>query len=298
MKLNLEKYIEEPEEIRLLYVNEHTSCRKYMKSVDAGFYSEKLSKGDIINKKKSNNNTIIFLLEGEFMIDYHIFRNNHIKQGNMLVIPKNSYYSLRILKDTYIIYLSFLDIDTLCEKQVLESYWTICRDMDYEFKPLEIRTPIKSFLENMNFCLNQGINCEYFHIIKYQEFFFYLRYFYTKEEISMLLYSIIGCSINFKTFVTKNWQEYMSLDDIVEFSGISKSVFIKRFKDEFGITPYQWKIQQKCQNIIYKATEVGTTVKDLMDEAEIYDASQFNRFCREYFNSTPKPFLAKYQNNL
>lgn len=76
---------------------------------------------------------------------------------------------------------------------------------------------------------------------------------------------------------------------------MSRSVFIKKFKEEFNMSPYQWMIKQLCKRLKMKASEPNTTVKDLMVIADINDYSQFSRFCKREFNCTPREFIDNNQ---
>lgn len=154
---------------------------------------------------------------------------------------------------------------------------------------------LEQFSNTLKFCLERGIQCNHFHELKHKEFFMYLRYFYRKEEIANFLYPIIGVKPDFKQFILDNWKIGMSVEEIIEQLPMSKSTFIRNFELHFKTTPHAWYQNKLSDKIVQQAIFPDTTVKKLMEIAQITDNSQFNRFCKRNFNCTPKKLLEHYR---
>lgn len=279
---------------KILYVDEHLSCNQYMHNITHGFILKDIEEGTFKEIESLAKHSIILILEGKSSISYNKFKNVSVEKNSMIFLPKGSNISYKIKQETKAIFFTFDNLLSGCDQNLLNSCSKCIDNVNYKFSPLKMHESLEQYSNTLKYCLERNINCTHFHELKHKEFFMYLRYFYTKEEITNFLYPIIGLKPDFKQFILNNWEIGMSVDDIIAKMPMSKSTFIRTFDHHFKMTPYAWYQKTICDKIVQKAIYPGTTIKDLMDIAQITDASQFNRFCRRNFNCTPKMLLEHY----
>lgn len=145
--------------------------------------------------------------------------------------------------------------------------------------------------------LKSGIKCAHLFEIKHKEFFLLLRGFYTREQVSYLLYPILGKVLSFKDFILSNYVKAGSIENLISMSHLSKSSFYDKFKSDFGMTAKQWMLQQQMNIVRAKACEPQVTIKDLMDVIGYSSPTHFNRFCRTYLECTPGELLKSVESN-
>jgi AraC-like DNA-binding protein len=279
---------------QLLYVGEHLSCSQYMQDITYGFSLRNIEAGFHEEVTDLVKNIVIFVLEGKSYISYKKFKDVPLKKNSFIFLPKGANLSYHVEQDTVAIFFTFETLLSGCDQNLLQSCSKYIDRITYKFAPVKMREPMQQYCHTIKYSLEQKVNCRHFHELKHKEFFMYLRYFYTKEEITNFLYPIVGVKPDFKQFILNNWKIGMSVDDIIAKMPMSKSTFIRTFDQFFKMTPYTWYQRLICDKITQKAIFPGTTTKDLMEVAQITDASQFNRFCRRNFNCTPKMLLDYY----
>ncbi len=281
---------------KIYYVGEHISCNNYMHNIEYGFTYRVLDENSTESIVNLDKNLVIFLLEGRGVINYisHSLTCN-IMKNEIIFLAKHSSFSYSISEKAKVLLFTFESPISGCDRHVLEEGEIYARKSIYKFEPLKMVYPLNEYAKTLSYCLEKGVNCTHFHEIKHREFFMYLRFFYKKEEISNFLYPIIGQNYDFRQFILREWQVGVSMDEVINRSSMSKSTFIRAFKENFTTTPYAWYQKQVCNILIEKIIYPETTIKDLMEVTCINDPSQFNRFCRRNFKCTPKELFVKYR---
>ena len=111
--------------------------------------------------------------------------------------------------------------------------------------------------------------------------------FYTRREVALLLYPMIGLSLDFRSFVLQNYLKASNVDDLVQMSGMGRSNFDAKFNREFGMPPRQWMLKQIAKQVRHRASEPVVTIKQMINQFGFNSATHFNRFCRQQFDLTP-----------
>ncbi|MDR1356888.1 MAG: AraC family transcriptional regulator [Tannerellaceae bacterium] len=125
------------------------------------------------------------------------------------------------------------------------------------------------------------------HELKHQELFLILHTQYPKEELANLFYPIIGKSIDFRTLIIDNYLKIHHIDELAEMSGMGRTNFDSKFKEEFGTSPHQWILKQKARHVRNNLGEPGATFSDVMRKYNFNSATHFTRFCKQQFGCTP-----------
>ncbi|MDR1671157.1 MAG: AraC family transcriptional regulator [Alistipes sp.] len=275
----------------ILYIGEHTSCRHYVSDYRCCFRYLEFDEGDTREFENVNFNYLGFILEGQQLLDCNEFKERLFNAGDMVFVPKMAKFVGRALKKGRMLICMFDVPQNICNKFNLQSYWPICKEIDYDFRPVGMSPQMAKFIDSLVYFLQQGISCEHFHEMKQQEMLLILRWFYTREQIAELFYPIIGCSLDFKALILENYNKVANVSELASLSHMSRSSFDEAFKKEFGIPAGKWLLQRKAQDVLYHMSRPGATLSDIMIQFDFSSPSHMTRFCKQHFGRTPSEIM-------
>ncbi|MGL5771921.1 MAG: helix-turn-helix domain-containing protein [Bacteroidales bacterium] len=264
---------------------------------ETSFRFYKMKKDCIKRFEAISTHIVCFVLTGEMIVINDLNKQISVNTGKMFYMLKYSHFDSIAKDNVHFLVFSFERLINPVDKLFFQSLNLLDRGYEYEMAPLEIKKPLHSFIRFMLETLNEEIWDHYYFRIKHKEFFILLRSFYGSAEVQSLFYPLITQNIDFKSLIMDTYQKDSDLNALIKASCLSRSIFMKVFKKEFGITAYQWIMKQRCKRIIYYASLPGATIKDVMYKVDFDSPSHFNRFCRKHFNCTPKELLRKCQSN-
>lgn len=279
----------------LHYLNEHLSCKHYRTKNDTAFAYRELETGMPLTLNTDTHHLLIFM-EGSCVIDCDRFAGRSFSEGEMVLIPMSAVFKAKVRKRLRFLEMRFDTPASCCDKMVLRSYSHFKSKIHYDFRPTPVRKPLPEFCEMLAYCLGSEMQCAHFHELKHMELFFYLRGYYSKEEITELLYPIVNRSMDFKDFVCKNYRNVDSLDELIVLSNMSKRTFFRKFKAEFDMTAYQWLLKQTCNTIIREFSSPDAVPKDIAEKLGFDSASNFCNFCKRNLGCTPTELAQKCPN--
>lgn len=279
------------------YINEHTSCGNCNSPSKSGFNLLKLKKDERTSYREQSDdlhNIIIFVIEGEIELSYSQYTNRKFAKGLLVFVPSSTFISGSALKNSKLIILAFeYTLTNLCDKYTLNQYAESSADVDYDFRGLQVRSPLTEYLELLEILLKAGINCIHLHKLKQQELLLIFRIAYSPEEITELFYPILGEDVDFKSSVLAHYRVGDSAKKIASQMALSEVSFARRFKREFYTSYYQWMLKQKALHIKSLLTSPTTTIKEIIYELKFTDFSHFNRFCKEHLGSLPSELITR-----
>ncbi|MDR1918879.1 MAG: helix-turn-helix transcriptional regulator [Tannerellaceae bacterium] len=230
---------------------------------------------------------LIFILEGKAVANSNEFKNHQLGQSEFVFFPKLSDSTIKTYSSCKIVVFSFFALKTSSEKQAFQSYWRLFPNINYNFNSLPFRTPLIEFFELLVLYLQRNINCAHLHEIKHQELFLILHTQYPKEDLANLFYPIIGKSFDFRSLILENYLKIHHIDELAHLSGMGRTNFDNKFKEEFGISPHQWILKQKAKHVRNSLAEPDATFSDVMRKYNFNSATHFTRFCKQQFGCTP-----------
>lgn len=279
----------------LHYFTEHRHCKHYLSKVNTGFVYKEFEAETEFVLDSSTHHLLIFM-EGSCLVDYNRFTNRLFSGGEMVLIPMSAAFVGKVNKRLRLLDMRFETPVSYCDRMVLQSYSYFRTKVCYTFRPIPLRKPLPEFCNMLAYCLTGGLYCEQFHEMKHRELFFYLRGYYSKEEITELLYPIVERSMDFRAFVCKNFSRVESLDDLVRLSNMSKRTFFRKFKAEFNMTAYQWMLKQTVNTIIDEFSRPDVTPMDVAGKLGFNSISNFCNFCKRNVGYTPTELVQKCRN--
>lgn len=96
-----------------------------------------------------------------------------------------------------------------------------------------------------------------------------------------------------KEFLDTNYLSNITLDDLVEVSGISKYYLIRQFENSYGLSPHKYitNLRVNHSKELLKASEDFAAIAI---ESGFYDQSHFTKYFKEYTGVTPKKYSSNF----
>lgn len=246
----------------------------------------------IVKESDLKSNYLVFVCKGEVMVHCNRFLNRKIVAGHIFLLPKTAQVTCRFAASSQILLMGFDTLHSVYDRQMLKSFQAFKNKVSYEFAPLPLKSALRSFAELLIVYLQKGLTVEYLFEIKEKELFILLRGYYSRDELVALLYPIIGVS-DFKNFILSNYMEVNNVTELVELSGMGRTAFDSRFREEFGMSARQWMLKQIADQVGFRAMDPSVSIKDIMLEFKFNSPTHFNWFCRQQYGCTPGELLRK-----
>lgn len=242
---------------------------------------------EIYTNTNKNIDYLIFIMHGVIALDYDECKGLHFGAGEMFLIPQATEMRCKVLKKSSIIVLCFNTFSDICDKNLFQSLRSMYSPKEYHCTSLHINSVLANYLSLLKHYLCTGITYSNLHALKQQELFMLLSIYYTKSELSDLFYRAVGQSLNFRSMVLKNYKETDFSTTLAKICGYSYKVFIRKFRDEFSDTPYQWMQKQKARQINnILTTNTSVPIKDIVVEFKFSSHTHLNQFCEKYIGNT------------
>jgi AraC-like DNA-binding protein len=276
----------------LKYVQEHLSCSEYQHEITNGFIYREYQKEHEIVRESSYSNFIMFVMEGSVKVNCMLYPEQEATAGNMFLIPVSSFFDITCTSDAKVVWFMFDHWDFHCVATPFKSLKQYGRSMKPGLNMIPINRHLKLFLELLTSYLRNGVNCKSLHKMKCDEFFLQLRAFYSKEDIVRLLHPLLANTMDFRMFCFNSVNNVKNVREMIEGSGMSRSMFYEKFKAEFGdISPKKWVDSYINQRILNASTIPAITVKELMYKTGFTDESAFTQYCKRHFGKVPSQII-------
>lgn len=280
----------------LLYRPEHKSCSSYAVDMGVDFTCNEFKKGSMFGFKDAPAHQLLIFLEGSCWIDNSSFARQNFSAGQMVLVCQHSNYTGYANENLKLLVMFFDDIMVGGDKFSLCNYIPEkAAIQEYDFRPTQIHGQIQKFFGNLVYLLQSGLDCTHLHEIKHEELFIYLRWFYTKEELAYLFYEIIGRSLDFRKAIYQNYDKVTNVTELIRRLNMSRQLFFRRFREEFGMTAYQWILKHRREQIIRAIADTDVRIDDLYERFGYTSREGFHNFCKKEFGCTPKQLIKSYR---
>lgn len=270
------------------YKNEHISCINYAEGFNKIFLLKEIPEGHVVERQYLDTTFLVFMLEGDVEIRYEVNEYFYPQAEYMFLLPKNQQITAYARKATTLLLCSFASDLKLCSRfsiQQLSRY--VIGDISQEPYCLKLDERIQGFLPLLVSSLREGLGCVHYHQIKRDELFLYLRAGYTKEELALFFYPILGKDMEFKDFVLMNSRSIFDVKDFAIRANMSLSTFNRRFKETFNATAKTWLLLRKQEFVKRDITLSSLTFNDIAEKYSFSSTSYLVTFCKKYFGKTP-----------
>ena len=271
----------------ILYYEEHCKCVDYVSENGTGFKHITIDKGTIFEVEKKKHKHLFFFLKGSVMARYNEFPNKVFNAGEVIFIPKSADCYGEALTECSFIVLSYENSFEACSNERVKSVFFFSNIVKYDFLSLPVKPELMQYLTQLCLYLDEGINCRRLYEIKQKELFLVLRWYYKKEELAQLFFSMLGKSMDFRSKVMSHYMDVKTVSELATCCGFSEKTFRGAFLEEFGKPPYQWIQKQKSKHIIGRLAQQNIPIKEIVDEFNFSSASHFHKYCIRQYGESP-----------
>lgn len=257
------------------------------------FKEQTVQYNEVFSVSEQFENCILFVSEGSFEIVNDPTHDRSAITDEMIFIPPFTSLKGRALSPLKLILLTFENNNSLYQKLNLECQAITCNSVTIGFKIMKINPHIQHFLSSISSYLNDNINCIGLFLNKQSELFYLLKMYYSRDEVINFFCSILCNKNEFKQNVLKNYTRDSSVSDLALKCNMSLKTFTRRFKENFGETPYQWLLKQNIKEIRMKLANPNIQIKDIAFEFGFASASHFSNFCKTQMNESPQAIREK-----
>lgn len=276
-------------ESKLLYVPEHQACRYYGDFHPYIFRSAVLKKGDKFHDGLSRKSFIVFLLSGVMKVSCS-YGSGEMSSGEMKHICKSCQYVFSAVEDCELMICETSSSLNLCSQFTLENLneEQLKEQEVKDYVSLKISNHLWDMLVAYRTIYNDGLKCLHYQKLKRDELFLYLRAYYTKHDLALFFREFLGESHSFKHYVLMNVDECGTLDELIANSNMSRSTFVRHFREVFKEAPSKWMLRRKMENIIRDIRFTSVPFAELSEKFKFSSPAYFTTFCKKNFGKTPQ----------
>jgi len=230
---------------------------------------------------------LFFVLSGNLFISYDRFLDCQVEAGKAFLLPTGCCFKMQIEKGTSLMLFRFEEIITFCGRASLRDLLCNSSNPVSDLYLLEVKPPIKSYLFFLKDILDKGGLTDHYFEIKTEELFHLLRGYYSNEELSLFLEPLVSEDVSFSNFVLTNYRKVKTVKEFSSLYTTSLSSFERKFKQVFGISPYQWMKDKKVQLVYHELNATDKPIKQIAEEQNFLSLPQFNDFCKKHLGFPP-----------
>ena len=244
----------------------------------ARFHSVGLPKDADLLGMKHKTNHIVFLLEGTLHIRIRESEHHYLNAGQCMFFPRTQYPDIRTVTPSRIVWLDFTNRVVLGGHDVL-ALAVLSGDRSAEGIPiLPVLPQIERLLTEV-----QAMEVPCYHMLKQYELFFLMKASYAGDELRRFFNAILRPTHDFRAFVESNYANTDTLEDIAGKANLSKSYFIKRFKEVFGISVYKGLVKQKEEQFKKMLVTGKYDTEEMVRQLGLKSQNGLYHFCRKRF---------------
>lgn len=272
----------------ILYFSGHCNCTNYdsrIKSKIKILHEEKTSEREIFN---NNQTSIIYIIKGVIDISFGIMENYRLSEGDIMLFPPENKLTRQIVSSSRIMILKINENLTLCQKYTLNNLFFEQNMTNLKHTHLQCNSTIKTFFHLFEENINNQLLCTRFLEGKIEELFYYLRAYYSKEELANFTFPLLSANAQFMIFIWKNYRQAHDVKHFAQLAKSSISVFNQKFKAATGKSAGIWLSEQKKQDIYYEIRSGKKNLKEISGEYHFSSTAHLNTFCKKMFGMTPR----------
>ena len=265
---------------------QETTTETSLSTAPPAFQYLELGSGEELELGDNDYNHLLFLLEGSISISCNEFSKRMVSEKEIILVPIAANMNCMTMSHCQILVFTFDLFPDYFDRSYMRSLIDICNKTTYQFLPFPINESLNDFFSLLLLYIEHDLG-PLMHTIKGRELFILMCSVYSRKEIAELFYPLIGYSSDFRTKVLRNYRKVSNIEDLAELFGAEKRTFTRRFKEEFGDSPYQWLLNQKAKHVRFSLVDTNHSLDEIRKEYGFKFPAHFTRFCWEQFSSSP-----------
>lgn len=215
-------------------------------------------------------------------------KNTRIDAGHFFLLSKGDCLDGSVLQDTDLIVCLLSNDSRVCEQfsfQQLAAY--LPDNFVYRFSAMSFTPRISDYLRMLVNDLRDGMNCGFFHRLKREELFLYLRVEFPAEKLAVFFAPLLGKNVDFREQVLLNYTLARNIKELAARVHLSLSTFNRRFKETFKKSPQVWMTERKVDDILIDIRFASMTFEEIAEKYHFSSTSYLISFCKKHFGQTP-----------
>jgi AraC-like DNA-binding protein len=285
--------------MKLLYTEEHTGCHLYRDGEDAEIKYETIFEGDLATLDLSGI-TIAFVMQGSFHFSGGHIVNQYMSKGKMMLLPSQYKMIIKAETDTSLFLMKINSRINFCEQYPIELLFKTKEDSKAldSFHLLKTNKRISAFFNLLLATYQDGLKCQYFFDVKQKELLYYLRAYYSKDDLYKFFAPVISRDLSFSELIYEHADKIKTLEDMAALTHYSVSGVKKRFKQVFDIPPSHWIKKEKAKKVYHEINCSNKSFKQIALDFEFSSPSHLDNFCKAHFAASPGELRKKNKENI
>lgn len=268
------------------FCRETMNCPACPKAVDNDIIRAFHSRGFHIPAQKCDRNLILFLLEGQVLVNSQEYAGTTLNAGEFILQAVGSKVELLALTDAECICIRFNKPELFCE----DHYEHIMNEVPPPliYSPLKIVPALKLFLEGSRTYLSDSKICRDMLSLKRKELGFILSYYYNDQELATLIHPLFQYTTSFQYFVLGNHTKVKTVEEFAHLGGYTATTFRRIFTSVFHEPVYEWMLKRRKEAVLYELHHTNATISEICFKHGFESLPHFSNFCKKYFGASPR----------
>lgn len=238
----------------------------------------------------SSTHTIVFILQGKVVVHNQNKEAIEFSSNTMFFCSAiYSPYTIKTTKKTALIELNVEYIEPFINTVTLIESIKKQAPLTQELDKLHIKKILRTFLSNVIQYGRNKISSAYLQNVKAKEFIYLMRVLYSPKATASFFSTITLSQNQFRATVLKNYSNHCTVNTLAKKCFMTNKTFTRKFKAEFGTTPYKWIVQEKAKSLEFRLTHPQFSAHDsmrkILEDFHFRSVSELTAFCqRENIN--------------
>lgn len=277
---------------------EQISCNYYNAPSPCLFYSVELESGTNQAETKNEFTRILFLLEGELVIDCDAYQNRILKKHEIALLPIGCHTAVTARHDSSLIICCFSRMPQVCTRVQLTNLSRYKKDISYNYQILPFRGELPHYLSLLRLYLRSKVDCPRMHEGKLEELGILFRTYYSSEELVAFLYPIISENEEFNQFVLTNYKLVSSVEELAEKANVSISAFNRKFRRYFNESASRWMRKKRAEGVLQDIKATNKPFQEISLDWKFSSQAHLTKFCKQHYGSPPSEIRNQIRNHV
>lgn len=263
-----------------------------------GFSLRSFKKVHDFEDQMSKHYYLLFMLSGTIEMSCSLYMHRRIHEGEIAFLPKGSLYLIKSCTAKSKVLMFAFDTTMIKMDAPLFNYFVKnASKKPYEFSTLPINDQMGKVIDMI---VSQMVASKKVKIASVASawntsIFVTFASFYKRSELLEFFRPLMSTVTDFRSFVENNFLEAEgNVSKLMKLSGLTRHIFEKKFREEFGIAPKEWFHRQLRKRILSLARIKETRPKEIARDLHV-TIPRLSQICRQHFGCTTTELIARVQ---
>ncbi|MDE7134532.1 MAG: helix-turn-helix transcriptional regulator [Rikenellaceae bacterium] len=253
-----------------------------------------LPKHESCSCETSHHGVIFMVSKGAVTVQYGIRQPVRVASNYMVVVPALTVFNITVETETDMT-IMFIRKDLAITETPLWSAIIGRAKIDGQITPLAVDKLLWDLIEQIGVYRKAGIKATEIYRCKVDEFMLLIRSIYDHSQLVEFFNPLALNEIGFEDFVRYNYSRVHNVEEFAQLAGCSVSTFKRRFAKHFPIPAYRWIQVQRSKLILQDLANNVLSLKQIADKHGFTSPSHLNRFCKNYFGTSPSVMRKEFE---